>query len=319
MSLYRCAACGSPNVITDTQIGGLKYDYLKGAVGTAILGAGGAAAGIKNQQQQVFKCPDCGQTLTYAMPDEIKQTIDMGILSEEARKNAVIQGVPISWDVLTAKYKNIGEISDVKESRPSSAKAELMEYFSFDFMSDAGKLLLEAARPQFEETKASFKQQLEERQQAQANKDAQDFLDCNKLREKLKTEIENLKTELGTLGFFQFGKKNELKEKIEKSEAELEKTMARGRELFKKLGTKDEKVDDAEVTVYAALKAIGHEAVPKQVYQAVCYYTNRSYSNRDNGQVVTGVRLRQLHLEGIINRGGDTYLEYPNAVSYYVE
>lgn len=47
MALYRCAACGSPNVMTDTQIGGLKYDYLKGAVGTAILGAGGAAAGIK--------------------------------------------------------------------------------------------------------------------------------------------------------------------------------------------------------------------------------------------------------------------------------
>ena len=44
MALYRCAACGSPNVVTDTQIGGLKYDYLKGAVGTAILGAGGAAA-----------------------------------------------------------------------------------------------------------------------------------------------------------------------------------------------------------------------------------------------------------------------------------
>ena len=55
MALYRCAACGSPNVVTDTQIGGLEYDYLKGAVGTAILGAGGAAAGIKNQRQQVFK------------------------------------------------------------------------------------------------------------------------------------------------------------------------------------------------------------------------------------------------------------------------
>ena len=47
MALYRCAACGSPNVVTDTQIGGLKYDYLKGAVGTAILGAGGAAAGLR--------------------------------------------------------------------------------------------------------------------------------------------------------------------------------------------------------------------------------------------------------------------------------
>lgn len=311
MALYRCAACGSPNVVTDTQIGGLKYDYLKGAVGTAILGAGGAAAGIKNQQQQVFKCPDCGQTLTYAMPDEIKQTIDMGILSAEARKNAVIQGIPISWDVLNAKYKNIGKISDDKENRPSSAKAELMEYFSFDFMSDAGKLLLEASRPQFEEAKASFKQQLAERQEAQIRKDAQDFLDCNKLREKLKTEIENLKTELGTLGFFQFGKKNELKEKIEKSEAELEKTMTRARESFKKLGTKNEEVDKRKATAYAALKAIGHEAVPKQVMQAICFYEKGvSYNER----VVMAV-LRSMQLEGYLT-SDDSFLEYPNARAY---
>lgn len=311
MALYRCAACGSPNVVTDTQIGGLKYDYLKGAVGTAIIGAGGAAAGIKNQQQQVFKCPDCGQTLTYAMPDEIKQTIDMGILSAEARKNAVIQGIPISWDVLTAKYKNIGEISDDKEKRPSSAKAELMEYFSFDFMSDAGKLLLEAARPQFEEAKASFKQQLAERQEAQTKKDAQDFLDCGKLREKLKTEIENLKTELGTLGFFQFGKKNELKERIEKAEAELEKTMTQGRELLKKLGTKNEEVDKRKVTAYAALKAIGHEAVPKQVMQAICFYEKGvSYNER----VVMAV-LRSMQLEGYLT-SDDSFLEYPNARAY---
>lgn len=50
MGLYRCAACGSPNVMIDTQAGGIKYNYLKGAVGTVLLGVGGAAAGIGSQQ-----------------------------------------------------------------------------------------------------------------------------------------------------------------------------------------------------------------------------------------------------------------------------
>ena len=107
MALYRCAACGSPNVVTDTQIGGLEYDYLKGAVGTAILGAGGAAAGIKNQRQQVFKCPDCGMTLSYAMPEEIKQVIDLGVMSLNARAHLNLRGSPIEWEYLTSKFKNI--------------------------------------------------------------------------------------------------------------------------------------------------------------------------------------------------------------------
>ena len=45
MGIYRCAACGSPNVMTDTQANGVNYNYLKGAVGTVLLGVGGAAAG----------------------------------------------------------------------------------------------------------------------------------------------------------------------------------------------------------------------------------------------------------------------------------
>ena len=44
VALYRCAACGSPNVVTDIQKEG--YDYVKGAIGTVVLGAGGAVAGL---------------------------------------------------------------------------------------------------------------------------------------------------------------------------------------------------------------------------------------------------------------------------------
>lgn len=107
MGLYRCAACGSPNVVTDTQTGGIKYDFIKGAIGTIALGAGGAAAGIKNQQQRVFKCPDCGVTLTYPMPEEIKQAIDLGVMSPAARKQTFVGNSLFTWEYLTQTYKNI--------------------------------------------------------------------------------------------------------------------------------------------------------------------------------------------------------------------
>ena len=50
MSLYRCAACGSPNVVKDSQAGGVSFNYKKGIVGTVVLGAGGAAAGAAGIQ-----------------------------------------------------------------------------------------------------------------------------------------------------------------------------------------------------------------------------------------------------------------------------
>ena len=67
MALYRCAACGSPNVATDTQTGGISYNYKKGVVGTVVLGAGGAVAGIENKNQTIYKCADCGMVLSYPM------------------------------------------------------------------------------------------------------------------------------------------------------------------------------------------------------------------------------------------------------------
>ena len=50
MSLYRCAACGSPNVMTDNKKEG--YDYVKGAIGTAVLGVGGAVAGLDGKEKK---------------------------------------------------------------------------------------------------------------------------------------------------------------------------------------------------------------------------------------------------------------------------
>lgn len=105
MALYRCAACGSPNVVTDIQQQG--YDYVKGAIGTVVLGTGGAAAGINGKTKKVYKCPDCGLTLNEPMPFEIKTLIDIGVMSPASRKNLKLGDVPIDWEVFTRKYKNI--------------------------------------------------------------------------------------------------------------------------------------------------------------------------------------------------------------------
>lgn len=108
MSLYRCAACGSPHVVPDMQSGGVGFNYLKGTVGTLILGVGGTVAGVESKSEQVFKCPDCGLTLSYPMEPIIKTMIDLGVESLEARDHLTFgNGVSISWDWLTKQYKNI--------------------------------------------------------------------------------------------------------------------------------------------------------------------------------------------------------------------
>ena len=48
--------------------------YKKGIVGTVVLGVGGAVAGIESKTQQVYKCQDCGMTLSYSMPENLKSS-----------------------------------------------------------------------------------------------------------------------------------------------------------------------------------------------------------------------------------------------------
>ena len=70
MCTYRCAACGSPHVVCEQQKEG--YNYVKGAIGTAVLGVGGAVAGVNGKSKQVYKCADCGLTLDHPMESSIK-------------------------------------------------------------------------------------------------------------------------------------------------------------------------------------------------------------------------------------------------------
>lgn len=110
MSEHRCAICGSANIITDTQVGGISYNYKKGIVGTVVLGVGGAVAGIENKKQQIFMCQDCGVKLTYEMPESLRNAIDLALVSKDARSYLYADGYgQLSWSVLRKQYKNIEE------------------------------------------------------------------------------------------------------------------------------------------------------------------------------------------------------------------
>lgn len=130
LSLYRCAVCGSPNVVTDTQTAGVGYDYGKGLFGTLLFGSGGAVAGVRSKQQKVFKCPDCGQTLTYPMDEETKQVIDIGVMYADARSDLRLRGVRVSWDSLKSKYRNIesGFADQTIATRREAGKELLQSY-----------------------------------------------------------------------------------------------------------------------------------------------------------------------------------------------
>ena len=126
MAVFRCAACGSPNVVPDTQTGGVGYNYVKGTIGTVVLGPGGGAAGVESKREKVYRCPDCGLTLSYTMDPSISTLIDQGVRSLEARRKLRSpRGVPISWEALKAQYKNI-ESGYADEDAANSAQ-DLLE------------------------------------------------------------------------------------------------------------------------------------------------------------------------------------------------
>lgn len=119
MSLYRCAVCGSEHVITDKQKSGVKYDYVKGAVGAAIVGLPGTLAGFTSDSRTVYVCKDCGATLTYPMPEELKNLIDIGCMTGR-KNNLVLHGARMDWDVLKSQYKNIAPSSSNESGKHSS-------------------------------------------------------------------------------------------------------------------------------------------------------------------------------------------------------
>ena len=81
MSLYRCAACGSPNVVKHEEKDG--FSYKKAIAGTVVFGAIGAVAGIDGKTKEVYNCPDCGASLPEPMDSITQAKIDSVMIAPD--------------------------------------------------------------------------------------------------------------------------------------------------------------------------------------------------------------------------------------------
>lgn len=244
MSLYRCAACGSKNVVTDTETGGVKYNYVKGAVGTVVLGVGGAAAGIESKTHQVYKCAACGLSLTYAMPEGMKAAIDLGVEDAEARNHLSFNGVPVFWDYLTTKYPNIERgaadvIIEKKQQELATKEVSFSNLFSkmIAYVNTAVDFDIptwdEAAQKEWESKfgVAKRNRDIEIDELIQRNMDARELLAsetqgkieaAKKKQDALKQSVADAESELASLGLFKMKEKKALAAKIE----ELKKALS---------------------------------------------------------------------------------------------
>ena len=82
MSLYRCAVCGSPNVVKIEKNDG--FSYSKALAGTVVFGTVGAVAGINGKKSYAYSCPDCGTTLPQPMDSVTKEKIDLVMTNPDA-------------------------------------------------------------------------------------------------------------------------------------------------------------------------------------------------------------------------------------------
>ena len=277
MALHRCAACGSPNVATDTQAGGISYNYKKGVVRTVVLGAGGAVAGIENKTQTVYKCADCGMVLSYPMDAETKNVIDLGVRHAEARENLKLYGISVSWDFLKNKYKNIEEgfademirmrneseaqlrkmttdfIAGQVLEKLNAIQADLIAYEkgidNYDELQQAweqaSKSVLLNREKALDEAVASLnadiKQQLEQVKTA--------AMDSNRKlaakEQSLTAEKEMLTIKLSSLGLFKFAEKKATQSRIEEIEKELAELRKKVSDLKSDLQKEIQKLKDS--------------------------------------------------------------------------
>lgn len=93
----RCAVCGSKRVTLETKQEG--YDLKKGIVGTALIGAPGALAGINGNKVTYYHCADCGHVLNSPMSSIESDWIDKLLDSPTIWKKEL--------EEKKEKYKNI--------------------------------------------------------------------------------------------------------------------------------------------------------------------------------------------------------------------
>lgn len=107
MSLYRCAACGSPNVVKHEEKDG--FSYKKAIAGTVVFGAIGAVAGIDGKTTYVYSCPDCGATLSHPMDDITKGKIDNVMIDPDFI-------MPIMFPDMCQRYPALKKECELKRS-----------------------------------------------------------------------------------------------------------------------------------------------------------------------------------------------------------
>lgn len=288
MALYRCAACGSANVVIDTQTGGMSYNYKKGIVGTAILGVGGAVAGVENKSEKVYKCADCGITLTYPMPDDIKNIIDLCLLNGSARDKIEYEGIPVDWSFLKQKYKNIEttEVDRMIEKKKLVLKKRRLtnlERFEADegdsiWCDKKGKQL----RPLFDSKCRKYKETIEEQNRNNTEIAKRIFQNAknnieelkNKIKElrsqeeALKEKIDNKENYLNTLSFFKRKEKNETLQEIEHLDEEVISILERIDEINNKINAEYKKIEEAQKLISDELPI---EMVKDLVMYAISY------------------------------------------------
>lgn len=282
MALYRCAACGSPNVVMDKQTAGIKYDYVKGVIGTVILGAGGATAGITNQTQTVYKCPDCGITLTYPMPPEFQAIIDVGVLDADAREKITYQGMPFPWEAFVAKYKNVESGPADEEIKRRKAKEEKRKADEVAYVEELAEVILKGAKKP-----APIAADVDKLQQAWEllNKDKLDARNaaieaataeieskvveyvkkesakCDDLMSKIQSlqqEIEDLRLQRQKAGIFKASLKKELDQKITAANEKLAKASNEVQEIvgnIEKLGKPSEYIRKKQLKAITQINA----------------------------------------------------------------
>lgn len=239
MALHRCAACGSPNVVTDQENDGVQFNYVKGAIGTVVLGAGGAVAGISNKSKLVFKCRDCGVSLSYPLGEPYKTLIDTGVASMAGRQTLNINGFPMSWDTIKSKFPNIesgpadAEVQNRAAHRRQN-KADAVQYLMSLWQRDSADDLtllqkseaeLDAAHAEWERNKKNLDAQKKEHlQNAIAERENRlHLLTVRKEKEvadiqskigMAEVEIKKFQEQLAALGIFKFSEKSNIKKQI---------------------------------------------------------------------------------------------------------
>ena len=112
MSLYRCAVCGSPNVVKIEKNDG--FSYSKALAGTAVFGTVGAVAGINGKKSYAYSCPDCGRTMPQPMDSITKEKIDLVMTNPDVLVPVLYPNIYNQYSYLYKQRENKRELESAQ-------------------------------------------------------------------------------------------------------------------------------------------------------------------------------------------------------------